>query len=368
MDRRHRSGFVATAVLATLLCCLAAAPARADGPLSPDQADETWNKWKFRCSIRILCPYASDVWETFRQAMAFKPGDQYLLGIYLITGDKVARDERGGQLWIGIAAKQGYARAALELNRQRRGGAEMIVDEPAIAAAMRAKSDTGDPDAMRALSGMYMVGRGVDRDPKQAVALLRRAADARSGEAEQDLANLLLDGAPGLPKDIPEALNWLARSGGHGNIAAMRSLGYIFLYASAGVDQRPVEGYRWLMRAALLDDPDAQQQLSQLLASGMDADGRALWTPYDTIARVGPRPASRPPVIALDLVQADKWFRLAARDPWHDNSAIRQLIEPRMTSAQLTEAQGQVAAWHKLTLAEAMALEINPRTADPAKP
>ena len=30
-----------------------------------------------------------------------------------MTGDKVARDERGGLHWIGLAAAQGYARAAL---------------------------------------------------------------------------------------------------------------------------------------------------------------------------------------------------------------------------------------------------------------
>lgn len=368
MGKRHRSGFRATAALAPLLFFLTAGGAWADGPLSPDQADATLSKLRLPCLVGFLCPYEADVWDTFREAMAKKPGDQYLLGIYLITGDKVSRDERGGQQWLGIAAKQGYGRAALELNHLRREGVEMVVDEPAVAAAMRAKSGTGDPDAMRALSGMYMVGRGVDRDPKEAVALLRRAADTGSGEAEQDYANLLLSGAPGFPKDVEEALRWLARSGGHGNVDAMRALAYMFLHASHDLGYRPVEGYRWLMRAALLDDAAAQEEFSDLLASGMDADGHAVWKRYEPSG--GPRTSPAQTVIAPDLVQADKWFRLAARNPWHGNPSIRQSIEPRMTSAQLTDAQAQVAAWHPLTLAEVMALDIKPQAIAPdsAKP
>jgi TPR repeat protein len=132
MAKCHRPGVVSTTALASFLCFLTAS-AWAQGSLSPDQADDTWNSLKFKCAIGILCPYSSEIWTTFREAMKRKPGSQYLLGVYLITGDKVARDKRGGQLWFGIATKQGYADAALELNRQRRDGAEMIVDEPAIA-------------------------------------------------------------------------------------------------------------------------------------------------------------------------------------------------------------------------------------------
>ncbi len=335
----------------------------ADGPLSPAQANETLSTLRFKCALALLCPYAPEIWKTFREAMAREAPSQYLLGVYLITGDKVPRDERGGQQWFGIAALQGYAEAALELNRQRRNGAEMIVDEPAIATAMRTKADQNDPDAMRALSGMYLAGRGVDRDPAQAVALLRRAAGIGSGKAERDLANLLLDGGQGVPKDIPEALRLLASAGGRGDVDAMRSLSWLLLRASDRVKPKPMEAYRWLLRAALLGDAEAQQQLSQLLATGLDTEGRALWGPYDRM--LNNQRAAVPELVPIDLVQADKWFRLAARDGWHDNPAMRQAIEPRMTSAQLAEAQKQVASWHKLTLAEVMALDIPPPAETP---
>ena len=63
-------------------------------------------------------------------------------------------------------------------------------------------------------------------------------------------------------------------------------------------------------------------------------------------------------LIAPDLVQADKWFRLAARSPWHDNPQIRASIEPHMTTVQLDEARRQAAIWHPLPLPEVMALDL----------
>jgi TPR repeat protein len=350
-------------VLSLLICTAALAPADAEeGPLSPENADATFSQYRFRCSFSFLCPFAPDVWSSFRQAMTHHPADQYMMGMYLITGDKVGRDERGGQRWYGIAALEGYPRAALELNSMRRSGTEMIVDEPAIAAVMKAKADANDPDAMRALSGMYLVGRGVDRDPGQALALLRRAAAIGSNEAEQDLARLLLGGQEGVTRDTPEALRWLAQSGAHGNAESMLQLSNILLGGLAGAEKRPEEGYRWLVRAAMLDEPRAQEKLSQVLASGMDDEGHGLWGPYDNLAGMQ-RPKPAPTLVAIDLVEADKWLRIAARNPWYNNPQNRAVIEPRMTSAQLKQAEAAAAGWHRATLQEVMTMDIRPAAA-----
>ena len=77
----------------------------------------------------------------------------------------------------------------------------------------------------------------------------------------------------------------------------------------------PAEGYRWLMRAALADDPAAQEMLAGVLADGAMAGART--------------------VIAPDLVPADMWLRLAARSPFHDNTSLRRRIEANMTAALL---------------------------------
>ena len=54
---------------------------------------------------------------------------------------------------------------------------------------------------------------------------------------------------------------------------------------------------------------------------------------------------ARGTVIVIDLIQADVWFRLAARSPYHDNSQIRAMIEPQMTTSQIDEAKRRVEAW-----------------------
>jgi TPR repeat protein len=278
MNRRRRSDFLRVLTF-LLLGILMTSTARAQqGELAPDKAADTLSRLQLRCKISAFCPYSDEVWDEFVQAVAGKPGDQYLLGIFLMTGDKVLRDERGGLHWIGLAAAQGYARAALELNRQRRNGSEMDVDEARVAVAMRTKADAGDAGAMRALSDMYIYGRGVGRDPDEAVQLLRKAGEGGSAEAEQDLANLLFSGAPGVAQDRKEAMRWMASAGSHGNTEAMRIVSYWRLSAPPGVDAQPIEGYRWLMRAALLDDPYAQEKLSQLFADGMDEEGHAVKT------------------------------------------------------------------------------------------
>jgi len=97
-------------------------------------------------------------------------------------------------------------------------------------------------------------------------------------------------------------------------------------YAARTISARyPGEGYRWLMRAALVDNPAAQELLSGVLAQG---------------AMVGART-----IIPPDPIAADMWLRLAARSPFHDNASQRRQIESNMTTAQLVEAKERADAW-----------------------
>jgi hypothetical protein len=63
-------------------------------------------------------------------------------------------------------------------------------------------------------------------------------------------------------------------------------------------------------------------------------------------------------VIAPDLIQADFWFRLGARDSEYDNSQVRGAIEPKMTTAQLDQVKKMVKDWHKLDFEQMKATKI----------
>jgi hypothetical protein len=77
-------------------------------------------------------------------------------------------------------------------------------------------------------------------------------------------------------------------------------------------------------------------------------------------------------VIDADLVQADVWFRLGARDPTYNDSRLRAAIEPNLTTAQLEEARDRVAAWRAFNFerlkATAIAVPTRPARACPAMP
>jgi TPR repeat protein len=367
-----------SAGIATIAFALGAVLASCDRPpqpgdLAPAKAADTLSRLRLACAIPDTCAYRPEVWNAFVGANAGKPDDQYMLGIYLTTGDKVLRDEDGGTQWMATAAYQGYGRAAIELNRERANGADLNVDERRIAAALRAKVGAGDTDAMRALSDMTIAGRGVARNPEEGVALLRKAAALGSAEADHDLAMLLYSGGQGVAQDRKQALASMSEAGRRGNAEAMQIVWHWLKTGPQGIAAQPAEGFRWLMRAALVGDPAAQEELSTQFASGLNSEGNAVTSPFpkldgeieaeQSLARAreaaGIAPEAAPKtLVAPDLVEADKWFRIAARSPFHDNPAIRQQIEPRMTTDQIEQAKSKAAAWQPLPLAEVMAMPL----------
>ena len=63
-------------------------------------------------------------------------------------------------------------------------------------------------------------------------------------------------------------------------------------------------------------------------------------------------------VIEPDLVQADYWFRLGARNPEYDNTQVRAAIEPKLTTVQLDQAKKMVAGWRQLDFDQMKASRI----------
>ncbi len=116
----------------------------------------------------------------------------------------------------------------------------------------------------------------------------------------------------------------------------MSTLGHMSLNAGIA-DADIVNGYCWLVRAALLDNGQAQEKLALTFALG-DKDRRA--------------------VLAVDLIQADLWLRVAARSPFHDNSQIRARIEPNLTSDQLNEAKRLFQAWRPMRFEEVKLMSL----------
>ncbi len=326
-----------TLLVAPVLVLANSALAAERGPYAPENIEATDKGFYWVCMVKPLCPVSDEVRDLVHRAALQDRSAEYLLGLTLMVGDDLVRDRDIGMIWIARAAERGEPGAARDIARRLRNGESIEVDETRIADALKPQADAGDVEAMRALAPMIMAGRGTRQEPAAGLAMLQRAADKGSAEAEKDLAQLYLNGGPGVAADRPQALKWLAVSARHGNVDAMVDLGHISVNAS--IDARNLaKGYCWLMRAALLDHAQAQEKLSMLFALG-EKDNRGT-------------------VIAVDLAQADLWFRLAARSPYHNNSQIRAMIETKMTTAQLDDVKRQVGTWRARTFQELAAIPI----------
>lgn len=308
------------------------------GDYAPSNIGHTYSHLKWLCVLHALCPVSDKALAVIQGAMANDRSAEYLLGLTLLLGDDLPTDRKAGVIWIARAAELGEPAAARDIQSRLRNGEAIEVDETKVASALKVQSDAGDAESMRALGPMYIGGRGVGRDVAAGVDLLRRAAEKGSTGAELDLSQLYLNGAPGVPKNRPEAMKWLAVSAGHGNVKAMVNLGYMAVNGSADAPADLVLGYCWLMRGALVGQPDAQEKLASLFSDGAK-DRRGV-------------------VIEPDLVQADLWFRVASRNPYHDNPQIRARIEPQMTTNQLNQAKRLFEAWQPRVVQDITTLTI----------
>jgi TPR repeat protein len=308
------------------------------GDDSPEHLDATYRTVSLICLVRLLCPISSDALDDMKGALAGRSDAEYGLALTLLTGDGLPSDRAAGIAWMARAAEHGEPGAARDVYDRLRNGEAVTVDERRIASALQARADAGAAEAMRALGPMVVRGRGVKQDPAAGVALMRRAFDLGATGAAGDLARLYLLGAPGLPADRAQFLDWMQAAARRGDSEAMLSIGYAAMNSpGTSTDRDLTLGFCWLMRAALLDNPRAQEKFSLTFEQG-ETDGRV--------------------TIAADLIQADAWFRLAARNPFHDNSQIRGAIEPKMTSDEMDAAKRLVDAWRPREFAELKTLPI----------
>lgn len=122
-----------------------------------------------------------------------------------------------------------------------------------------AKANAGDSAAQVEVGESYSEGKGVARDPKQAAAWYRKAADQSSVAGEIHLAELYRDGAgKAFPRDMAQAAAWYRKAADQGDVAAQGTLGMLYAVGQ-GLPQSDVEAYFWLDLAADVKGPNQAQ-------------------------------------------------------------------------------------------------------------
>ncbi|MFO1090103.1 MAG: tetratricopeptide repeat protein [Hyphomicrobiales bacterium] len=142
-------------------------------------------------------------------------------------------------------------------------------------------ADAGSTLANWYLGNMYRLGRGVAADQGKAFGYYKAVAMAYDAEQPNTkLMRVTVDSLvrvadayragvseAGIDKDVPRALNLYSMAAGHGHPAALYGIGLIYL-AGDGIQQRPDQGVKWLMRAARKRYAPAETLLGDLYWDG----------------------------------------------------------------------------------------------------
>jgi uncharacterized protein len=238
------------------------------------------------------------------------------LGLLYLTGAGVARDPKEAANWLRIAVDAGDSQARVDLaNLLLRGFGDGRVEDLINARHwLEQAASAGNLVAAFNYGLCLAEGAGVERDERQAVRYLRRAADgvanaqywygrmlvdgrgteanAEAGrtwiaraaavgvaDAEAALAEMMVNGRGG-PRDRLAAAALFEKAAGKGHVGAMYALG---LLSDGGHDMPPdpAVAQHWFRAAAERGHAEAQKMLGRYLARGLagerDLEAARLW-------------------------------------------------------------------------------------------
>ena len=154
-------------------------------------------------------------------------------------------------------------------------------------AALRAKADQDDPEALNALANAYANGQGVAQNLPEALRLYQRAADRGHAPAQFNLG-MMNELGRGVAPDLATAFKYYLKAAEQGFAPAQFNVGN--MYANGvGVKQDFFEAALWFRQAADRGVPEAQYNLALAyeLGRGLGKDEMAAQSWYRKAADQG---------------------------------------------------------------------------------
>lgn len=172
----------------------------------------------------------------------------------------------------------------------------------------RELANAGNPEGAYRMGRLYEEGREVARDLELALRNYRAAAQRGHAEAQLSLG-LLYTGAGGVVRrDAALAGKWFAKAARQGNATAQYFLGLAY-EAGEGFDRDLARSFEWFRKASANGDARAMQGLARIYSGGQG--------------------------VRRDLVKAYAWNLLAASRGYGDWKPMSEVLEARMTDAEL---------------------------------
>ena len=192
-----------------------------------------------------------------------------------------------------------------------------------IAEGLRTAAASGDAGAQYEVGQRYSDGRGVSRDPKQAVAWFEKAAAQGSAPAAYRLGSAYEKGV-GVDRDPALALGWYGKAADAGNIRAMHNLAVMSAEGAVGKPDY-AKAAQWFGKASTYGVRDSQFNLAILYARGLG--------------------------IEQSLPQSYTWFAIAASGGDEDAAKKRDEVAAKLDAKALSSAKAAADAFHAATAA-----------------
>jgi TPR repeat protein len=225
-------------------------------------------------------PYALALADSMRQP------DLDIFRLFNQVGLKVKHDTQGNQLpWVssspidgdfyfvhGDAAPDSVATPTIDAALTPQAGASRdaapspLPPSSDFLQSLKARADSGKPEAQTELGVMYAKGNGVSKDYAAALQLFESAA-AQNFPRAQYLTGLMFERGFGVPRDYAAALQWYRRAAEQNFPPAEVAVGR-FYGRGIVVERDPEQRVVWMRRAADQGGPLAQHILGTLYRNG----------------------------------------------------------------------------------------------------
>ena len=201
---------------------------------------------------------------------------QYNLAFILLYGHGVFRDNKAALQWFVKAARQGDARAPIDVGI-------LSFDD----LVQYSKSAVGEEWAKEALGDAYPEGESIEAIDTAAARWILRAAERGNHHAQFAIAERYFRG-DGVAKDDMVAVRWFMQAANQGNTNAHFTMGQFWRHSPGplGPEERTKNAIDWLTPPAKHGHTDAMAELGELYLSDQnDAVQAAHW--FDLAARQG---------------------------------------------------------------------------------
>ncbi len=189
-------------------------------------------------------------------------------------------------------------------------------DEAAGSYALRRAAAEGDPRAQYLIGLRYAEGDAGMRDMEKSLRWLRLAAMSGLAPAEYRLG-VLYERGEGVEFDLNQARAWYGRAARQGNLKAMHNLAVIEGGKEGSGDYSGAA--KWYEKAAAYGLSDSQFNLGVLKEHGLGT--------------------------SLDLIEAYKWFSLAASSGDTEAAKRRDALRNKLTGDQLAKGDAALGGW-----------------------